>query len=192
MLKYYARTFLPWIVLALASGIDHRAGALAGLATSAVLLIADRRSGRRFDELILDLSTALFMALFAVFALVRPHSPVLDYGTALAVGWLGVTAWLTLAVGRPFTLGIARRRVDEKIARTTIFQRMNVTITSVWAVCFTLEAVTLVWVQDHGPHNIAALVACKAGFVVVAATFTARYPELVRRRANALAPSPSL
>ena len=192
VLLYYARTFLPWIVLALASGIDHRVGALAGLGTALVLLVSDRRSGRRFDELILDLSTALFMALFAIWALAQPHSVILDYGTALAVGWLGGTAWLGLLVGRPFTLGIARRRVDEQIARTAAFVRMNVVMTAVWALCFTLEAITLAGLQYYLPHALGPLIACKAGFVTVAAVFTARYPEVVRRRAQAAALNPVL
>ncbi|MEU6561765.1 hypothetical protein [Nocardia nova] len=187
MLKYYARSFLPWIVLAVGSGVDNRVGALGGLLTSVVLLAADRRAGRRAEEITLDLSTAGFMAVFSAVAVALPDSRLLDYGAALAMVWLAVTAWTSLALRRPFTLGIARRSVSAEIARLPAFVRINVVITTVWAVCFTSEAVALAYVQSHAPHNVAALVACKAGLVSAAAIFTARYPEYARRRAVAAA-----
>lgn len=189
MLKYYARSFLPWIVLAVGSGVDNRVGALAGLLTSVVLLAADRRAGRRADEVILDLSTAGFMAVFAALAVALPNTSLLDYGAALAMAWLAATAWFSLVLRRPFTLGIARRTVSADIARLPAFIRINVVVTLVWALCFTCEAASLAYVQSHAPHNIAALVACKAGLVAVAAIFTARYPEYARRRAVAAAPT---
>ncbi|WP_227984974.1 hypothetical protein [Nocardia spumae] len=187
MSKYYARTFLPWIVLAVGSGVDNRVGAVDGLIAALVLIAADRRAGRRFDELILDLSTTGFMALFALWSVFAPDSPALDYGTALAMAWLGATAWLSLALRRPFTRGIARRTVSEEIARTTAFERVNVIITLVWALCFTLEAVSLAVVRYRSPHSVVALVACKVALVAAAAIFTARYPEYARRRADAAA-----
>ncbi len=187
MLKYYARSFLPWIVLAVGSGVDNRVGALGGLLVSLVLLAADRRAGRRADEITLDLSTGGFMAIFAALAVALPNSSLLDYGAALAMVWLAATAWLSLAVRRPFTLGIARRTVSADIARLPAFVRINTAVTLVWALCFTCEAASLAYVQSHAPHNLAALVACKAGFVAAAAIFTARYPEYARRRAVAVA-----
>lgn len=182
MWKYYARSFVPWIVLAVGSGVDNRVGAIGGLISAGVLIGVGRRAGRGPDELILDLSTAGFMALFGLVAVARPDAPLLDYGTALAMGWLAATAWLSLALRRPFTLGIARRRVPEQIAGTTAFVRTNVIITTVWALCFTAEALLSAYVQHRTPHALAALIVCKVGFVAVAALFTARYPELVRRR----------
>lgn len=185
MLKYYARTFLPWIVLAVGSGFDNRAGALAGLITAVALIVVDRRAGRRIDELILELSTAVFMAAFAACAVALPQSPVFDYGTSLSMGWLAVVAWAGLTVRRPFTLGIARRQVEEQIARTPQFLQFNMTITLVWAVCFTLEAVTLAFAQQYAPHALPVLIACKVGFLAAAAIFTARYSALAQRRAAA-------
>ncbi|WP_328387501.1 hypothetical protein [Nocardia sp. NBC_00416] len=187
MLKYYARSFLPWIVLAVGSGVDNRVGALGGLLTSVVLLAADRRAGRRADETILDLSTAGFMAVFSVLTVALPDSSLLDYGAALAMAWLAVTAWASLAARRPFTLGIARRTVSADIARLPAFIRINTVVTLVWALGFTCEAASLAYVQARAPHNVLALVACKVGVVAVAAIFTARYPAYARRRAVAAA-----
>jgi hypothetical protein len=182
MLKYYARTFLPWILLAVVSGFDERAGALSGLAAAVLLLIDDRRKGTPWDAMILDASSTAYMAVLSVLTLVAPQLAVLRYGTSLAIGWLAITAWLGLAIGQPFTTGIARRSVSEFVASTAIFRRVNVVITTVWALCFTADAVALAAVQHWAPHNLAALIACKVGFFVVATVFTARYPKLVQKR----------
>ncbi|QIS17188.1 hypothetical protein [Nocardia terpenica] len=184
MLKYYARTFLPWIVLAVVSGFDYRAGATAGLAAALVLLVDDRRVGTAWDAMVLDLSSAAYMAVLTVLSWSAPNLALLHYGTALSFGWLAVTAWLGLAIGRPFTAGIARRSVSEFVAGTPLFRRVNVVITAAWAVCFTLDAATLAALQRWATSNTAALLVCKFGFFAAAAIFTARYPALVQRRAE--------
>jgi hypothetical protein len=182
MLKYYGRTFLPWIVLAIVSGSDDKAGALAGLATAAWLLLQDRRRGVAFDSLILEVSTGVYMALLSVIALDAPGAAVLDYGAALAIGWLAATAWVTIAIGRPFTLGIARRQVAPEIAATDLFRRVNMVITFVWAAAFTVTAAMLAGVQYWAPHDTALLIACKVAGFAVPAVFTARYPDFARGR----------
>ncbi|MQY26840.1 hypothetical protein [Nocardia aurantia] len=182
MLKYYARTFLPWILLAVVSGFDERAGALAGLTAAVLLLIDDRRKGTPWDAMILDASSAAYMAVLSVLTLVAPHLAVLRYGTSLAIGWLAITAWAGLAAGQPFTIGIARRSVSEFVASTAVFRRINIVITTVWALCFTIDAVVLAVLQHWAPHNVPLLVICKVGFFTAAAIFTVRYPKVVQRR----------
>ncbi|WP_433463860.1 hypothetical protein [Spirillospora sp. CA-128828] len=182
MLKYYARTFLPWILLAVVSGFDDRAGAVTGLVAALALLAQDLRRGHRADSLILEVSTSVFMAALTGLAFTVPGSPVLDYGASLAIGWLGVTAWGTLLLGRPFTEGIARRQVSEEIAATDLFGKINRVITGVWAAGFTVMAVVLGCVQHWAPDATALLVAVKIAGFTVPAVFTARYPEIARKR----------
>lgn len=192
MAKYYARTFLPWIVLAVVSGFDARTGAAAGLAAALALLGQDLRRGHRTDALILEISTSAFMALLTALAFAAPGSPVLDYGASLAIGWLAATAWGTLLVRRPFTEGIARRQVTAEIAGTALFRRINRVITAVWAGSFTAMAAALGAVQHWNPHDTALLVAVKVAGFAVPAVFTARYPGIARKRhlAGLAQPSP--
>lgn len=182
MPKYYARTFLPWIVLAVASGFDDQAGAVAGLVTALVLLGQDLRRGHRADALILEISTSVYMAALTALAFTVPDSSVLDYGASLAIGWLAITAWGTLVLRRPFTAGIARRRVSAEIAATGLFTRVNRVITAVWAAGFTVTAVVLGLVQHWAPDATALLVAVKVAGFTVPAVFTARYPDRARKR----------
>ncbi|WP_242884597.1 hypothetical protein [Actinomadura litoris] len=184
MAKYYVRTFLPWILLAVVSGVDDLAGALTGLVAAAVLLGDDLRRGHRGDALFLEISTCAFMALLTALAFTVPGSPALDYGASLAIGWLALTAWATLAAGRPFTEGVARRQVSEAVARTGLFRTINRVLTAVWAGSFTVLAVALGCVQHWAPHDTALLVACKIAGFAVPAVVTARYPDSARRRAS--------
>ncbi|WP_149259415.1 hypothetical protein [Actinomadura sp. K4S16] len=182
MPKYYARTFLPWILLAVVSGFDDRAGAAAGLVAAVVLLGLDLRRGHRADSLILEASTSVFMAALTALAFTVPGSAALDYGASLAIGWLALTAWGTLLLGRPFTEGIARRQVTAEIAATDLFRSVNRVITAVWAASFTVLAAALGCVQHWTPDATALLVAVKVAGFMVPAVFTARYPEHARRR----------
>ncbi|MEV0199105.1 hypothetical protein [Nonomuraea sp. NPDC050691] len=188
MVKYYGRTFLPWIALAIVSDVDARAGAITGLVAALVLLALDRlRSGIAWDALILETSTAVYMALLTVLSFAVPGSPALSYGASLAIAWLALTAWGTLAAGRPFTAGIARRQVDAHIAATERFRQVNVVITRAWAVGFTITAIALACVQHWAPQAIAVLVACKVAGFTLPAVFTARYTARARERATAAA-----
>ncbi|TDD68026.1 hypothetical protein E1293_37425 [Actinomadura darangshiensis] len=182
MLKYYARTFLPWILLAVVSGFDDRAGAVCGLVAALALLAQDLLRGHRGDSLILEVSTTVFMAVLTAVAFTAPESPVMDYGASLAIGWLGVTAWGTLLLGRPFTAGIARRSVSAEIAATALFTSINRVLTTVWAASFVVIAIILGCVQHWAPDSTALLIAAKITGFTVPAVFTARYPEVAQKR----------
>ncbi|MFI6789603.1 hypothetical protein ACIBG4_19980 [Nonomuraea sp. NPDC050383] len=188
MLKYYGRTFLPWIALAIVSEFGALAGAITGLVAAVVLLALDRlRSGIAWDALILETSTTVYMALLTALSFAAPGSAVLGYGASLAIAWLAVTAWGTLAAGRPFTAGIARRQVAPEIAAMEGFRRVNVVITTAWAAGFTVTAIALACVQHWAPHSTAVLVACKIAGFTLPAVFTARYSAKARERATAAA-----
>lgn len=182
MLLYYVRTFLPWIVLAVVSGWNDKAGALAGLATVLLLLAQDLLRGHRADSLILELSTVVFMALLSALAFAAPDSSLMDYGASMAIGWLALTAWGTVLAGRPFTEGVARRDVDAEIAATDLFKRITMVIAIVWAISFTVMAVVLAYVQHAAPDDTALLVAVKVAGFSIPAVFTGRYPAIAQKR----------
>ncbi|WP_420135537.1 hypothetical protein [Rhodopseudomonas sp.] len=59
----------------------------------------------------------------------------------LANGALALGAWLTIALGKPFTLDYAKEHVDPSLWTDPFFIRTNVLMTSVWASAFTINAV---------------------------------------------------
>ncbi|GAA3124803.1 hypothetical protein [Streptosporangium carneum] len=178
--------FLPWIVYAvIATGDDWRYGALAGLVIALGVIVADRRAGKEWDQMVIETSAAVFFVLVALISFADPDSPLMPYGPALVNAWLAVTAWGSLAIRRPFTLGIARSMAPREVWQTPRFYRVNAVITSVWGVAFTVAAVGLALLLRVAPHATAAVVTIKIVTFVAPMIFTARYPKVVAARRQA-------
>ncbi|SHL61831.1 hypothetical protein [Actinacidiphila paucisporea] len=177
----YLRGFIPWIAFAAVSSVGWQWGALAGLLLGLQLVVRDRRSGVPADSLILEHSTVLWFAALTAFAFAAPDSPVRHVTGALSLGWLAATAWAGLAVGRPFTLGIARRQTPAELWHNPVFLRINVVLTRVWAASFTVTAALLAGASAAHLGDAASVPLQIAGFAAPA-IFTARYPDRVRAR----------
>jgi hypothetical protein len=177
----YLRGFIPWIAFAVISPDGWRWGALAGLLTGLVLLQAQRRKGVAADALILEISTVVYFAALTALAFAAPGSPLHHYSGVLSLGWLALTAWGTLAVRRPFTLGIARQNTPPEYWNRPRFLRTNVVITTVWAAAFTLTAAAIA-ICDVTAAGSAASLACQVAGFAAPAIFTARYPKIVQAR----------
>ncbi|GAA2213111.1 hypothetical protein GCM10009850_085730 [Nonomuraea monospora] len=110
-----------------------------------------------------------------------PHSPLTPYGPALVNVWPAGTAWGSLAICKPFTLGIARTMAPREVWESPRFCRVNAVITTVWASAFTVAALSLTLVPAAAPHATALVIAIKALSFALPAVFTAWYPKRVRR-----------
>ncbi|TWS18105.1 hypothetical protein FK529_17360 [Tsukamurella asaccharolytica] len=181
----YVRGFLPWIVLAIASStVGWQWGALAALAVTAGLLVQDRRAGREAGAL--ELGGAVYFAALAVLAFVAPHSPLEAYDGALSSAWLAVIAGIGLATGRPFTLAVARRSVDEETARHPMFLHVNTVITGVWMGSFATTALLGAACVALGEPEPVRIAAQALGFALPA-LFTRAYVARVGDRRAVLA-----
>ncbi|MGW0083280.1 hypothetical protein [Streptomyces sp. NPDC003393] len=183
----YLRTFLPWIVFAVLPSGSWQWAALAALVVAVAVIAQQVRAGVGLDALIIELGSAVFFAVLAAVAFADPHSGVHDYSAALSSGTLAVIAGISLAVGRPFTLGIAKRTTPREVWGLKPFIRTNVVITAVWTAAFALTAVVLALVAHAGHgHSVSAVVIQIAGFVVPM-VFTVRYVAHVQAKAGQLA-----
>ncbi|KIF78869.1 hypothetical protein QR77_15805 [Streptomyces sp. 150FB] len=186
----YLRGFIPWIVFAVAGSWDWRWAAVAALLTGAALLLQDRRAGIPADAQVLEVSTVVYFAGLAVLAFAFPQSPLKTYDDVASFGWLALTAWGSLAGGRPFTLGIARRRTPPEYWERPEFLRINAIITAAWASSFTLLGLALaVCVLTGAP--VWLTIACHVVGLAAPMVFTARYPARVQARLAAVAGSAS-
>jgi len=175
----YLRGFAPWIVFAAVAAVDWRLGVLSGLVAAVAAILYARRA-QSWDALLLDLGAAAFFLLLGVVGLTHPHSPIRGWAGTLSLAWLALIAWGSLAVRRPFTLGIARQSTPREMWASQVFHRVNVVITAVWAATFT--AITLADTVVHLAHaGTASAVAVYAGYLVPI-VFTRRYPAIVRAR----------
>lgn len=129
----YLRGFIPWIVSGVVSSFDWRWGAMGGLVTGLLLLLQDRRRGVDLDALVLEISAIVYFVVVGAVAVTDPDSVLADHTDVISFGWLAATAWGTMAIRRPFTLGIARRQTPREYWDMPEFIRVNNRITAAWA-----------------------------------------------------------
>ncbi|MDI5963380.1 hypothetical protein [Streptantibioticus silvisoli] len=190
----YLRGFLPWITFSVLSTVGWQWGAAAALAGSVLLLLSGRRRGTGGDAQILDFGTIAYFTALTAFAFADPHSPLQTYDGALSSAWLALIAWSSLAVRRPFTLGIARQRTAPEVWDTPLFRRTNVVITLVWTVSFSYAAAAGYLCDAHHAAGLLKAANQAVGFGVPAC-FTHWYSARVRARrttAGRLVPSAEL
>jgi hypothetical protein len=181
----YLRTFLPWIIFAVLPSGQWQWAALAALVVAVAVIVQQRRAGAGFDALIIETGSAAFFAVLAVIAFTDPHSAVHDYSAAASSGTLAVIAGVSLAIGKPFTLGIAKRTTPRELWGLKPFVRTNVVITAVWTAAFALTAIVLAVVAHAGnAHSTTATLIQVAGFVIPM-VFTVRYVAAVQAKAGA-------
>ncbi|BAC68203.1 MULTISPECIES: hypothetical protein [Streptomyces] len=108
-----------------------------------------------------------------------------DYSAALSAGTLAVIARVSLAIGKPFTLGIVKRTTPREAWGLKPFIQTNVIITAVWTAAFTLTAVVLAFMAHAGnAHSTLAMLIQVVGFAVPM-IFTVRYVSRVQAKAGA-------
>jgi hypothetical protein len=176
----YVRGFAPWIVFGGLSAFDWRLAALAGLLTAVMATVYALVLGQRADALILDIGAVLFLAVVAIVGFMNADSPLAHWVETLSLLWLMIIAWGSLAIRRPFTLGIGRLSVPREMWDHPLFYKVNVVITAVWAATFTVITVAHLVVQlsDAG---LAVRLAINAAYVVPI-VFTNRYPKIMQAR----------
>ena len=180
----YLKTFLPWIIFAVLPSRSWQWAALAACVVAVTLIVTELRSGARPDALIIEIGSAAYFAVLAVIAFANPHSGVHPYTATISSAVLALIAGLSLAIGRPFTLGIAKRTTPQEYWKSPLFIRTNVIITAVWTAAFAVTAVVLGMLAHGGnSRSTAATVVQVAGFVVPM-LFTVRYVAYVQAKAR--------
>ncbi len=177
----FVRGYLPYIVFAALASVAWQWAALAALVVALVSLVRQRTAGVPASALVLDIATVVYFALLSAVAFAAPHSPLHHYTGALSFSWLALIALGSLAVRRPFTLGIAKLGAPRELWDNPGFVRVNVVITTVWATCFTVTAVISLILAIN---NVGALVTTLIQVVafVLPAAFTIRYPKIIQAR----------
>ncbi|MCI3275029.1 hypothetical protein [Streptomyces cylindrosporus] len=177
----YMRGFVPWIVAGVISSFDWRWGALAGLVSAVLLLAQDLRRGVGLDALILEISTIAYFVVFGAISVARPDSSLKEHTDVISFVWLGATAWGSMAVRRPFTLGIAKRQTPREYWDMPEFVQVNNHITAAWGAGFTFIAVSL---AVAGAVDAPAWIGITAHVIglVGPAIFTKVHPERAQAR----------
>jgi hypothetical protein len=173
--------FAPWILLAVAEG-PHRVALAAGLACALAVLTCAAGTIVGLRPKLLDITAITFFGALALTAMLASPAAGRWLGTwsgELSTAVIAAVAALSLAARRPFTLQYARESTDRAYWTTPLFLRINYVLTAVWAVAFLLTAITG-YLGDgplHQPGNSWTNWIIQIALVVLAATFTAWYPD---------------
>lgn len=159
-------------------------GALAALLVAVAVIAQQRRAGVGFDALIMETGSAVFFAVLAVVAFADPHSAAHAYSAVFSSATLALIAGASLLMGKPFTLGIAKRTTPPEVWSLKPFIRVNVVITTVWTAAFAVTAGALAVLAhaDQG-HSTTATLVQVLGFVVPV-LFTVRYVAAAQAKAR--------
>ena len=182
----YVRTFLPWIVYGVVPSGSWQWGALAALVVAIASIVVQARAGRGADAVIIEIGSTVFFAALTVIAFADPNTGLHPYSAALANGTLALIALISLAIHRPFTLGIAKQTTPPEFWDLPEFLKVNVIITSVWTASFIVAAAVLTLIAHSGPGHVAATVAVQIAGLVVPMVFTNRYVAHVEAKVKAL------
>jgi hypothetical protein len=185
----YLRTFAPWVLYAVITGesaASKQWAALAALLLVGISLAVQLRRGHTAQAMIIEIGSVVFFVAVAVLAWTIPDSGALHYTQAASSAALAVIAWLSLAVGHPFTLGIAKQSVPAEYWAEPLFIRTNQIITLVWATAFVAQAAALA-VATAAHAGTLVMLAIQIVGLAAPVVFTVRYTTVVQARAESAA-----
>jgi hypothetical protein len=183
--------FAPFIAFALLERVLGVVPALcAAAAISLAIVLRDALTTSRSVKL-LELGSLILFGGLALFALAT-HAEWSVLGVRLRVdAGLLIIVLVSLAVRRPFTLAYAKEQAPREYWNSPVFLRLNDVLTSAWAAAFgVLVAADLLMIYVPSvPLTVGIVVTIAA--LAAAIWFSRWYPEKVRQKVRAAAPSQS-
>jgi len=156
----------------------------AGVCVGLAVMIATVTREYRYGALkIIDCTSLSCFALALLTIVTTGRDLFSNYRFIAAWGIYAVVAWATLVVRFPFTLQYARERTPREVWNAPPFITMNMIMTLVWALIFTLD--TLLAILARRGHSVLMLVGVvPAVTMVLGYAFNRYYPEHFRERFN--------
>ena len=181
------RSAFPWIFFTALASTSWKAAAIAAAVSSLVIVVQKRRAGTGWEDLILDVGTLLYFVLLAALASVSsPHSSLQPYSGAGSHAFLGLVAWFSIAVRKPFTMAFAKQSTPKELWAEPRFLKVNMTITTFWASMFIITA-PLIALAYHVTHKSLDASLVQLIGLAVAGLLTVRYAKYARAKGAALA-----
>jgi hypothetical protein len=99
----------------------------------------------------------------------------------LANGALAAGSWLTVAVGKPFTLDYAKEHTDPALWDNPVFLKTNNVVTAAWATTFTINCVLASLKMSHFVFADLTFELVSYALLIGVAFFTIWYPAHLRK-----------
>jgi hypothetical protein len=170
---------LAWDLYGVLIVLGHPAAAVCvGIVVMLALVMREYRHG---SVNIVDCTSLSFFVLALLTIVTTGHGLFSIYRTIAAWGIFAVVAWATLIAGFPFTLQYARERAPREMWNATSFLTMNVIMTLVWAVIFTMDTI-LAALALRGRYVLLLDVVIPTLTLVLGYAFNHFYPEYLCKR----------
>jgi hypothetical protein len=178
----YLRTFAPWIIYAVVPDKYWMWAALIALVMSIVVIVRQTRADQNWDALLIEYGSGIFFAALTIWAFADPNTALHPYAPAISNAVLALIAGSSMALGKPFTLGIAKQTTPREFWEEPVFIRTNWVITSVWATSFLIGCILMaILAHDSTPRIIVQVLA-----FAIPVAFTISYAARVQARVRAL------
>jgi hypothetical protein len=160
---------------------NWRIGTVIALALSLVLLLDNRRRGNSLGEAFIEVSAAIFCAIAMIISFSAPHAPLREFIAALSAGWQALTAWLSLVLRRPFTLGPQLRSLPRPRWPRHPLYRWHLRASVIWAAAFTVTAAVLCLVESAMTNSEGVQTLIEIAGYLIPALVVLRYEMTLRR-----------
>ncbi|MGA8057296.1 MAG: hypothetical protein WB999_03585 [Candidatus Binataceae bacterium] len=171
--------FVAWGLYGVLIVLGHPTAAVCvGLVVMLALVTREYRHGA---VNIVDCTSLSFFVLALLTIVTTGHDLFSNYRIIAAWGIFAVVAWATLVAGFPFTLQYSRGRAPREMWNATSFLTMNVTMTLIWAVIFTMDTI-LAALALRGRYVSLLDVVIPTLTLVLGYAFNHFYSEYLRKR----------
>lgn len=171
-------SFAPWLsFLVIAHGSPFRVKL--GLAVALILSIV--MGAARFHRGIILWVGLIFFSCATVAVAFFESVWTLRHMGVLANGALAIGTWLTIFLGRPFTLDYAKEHTDPSLWNSPLFLKSNYVITSAWAATFSINCWIAYFKMERLGGAGLAYEFVSYSLLIATALFTVCYPKHLQK-----------
>jgi all-trans-retinol 13,14-reductase len=166
--------FAAWIIYGILSSSGYWiAGAIGGLAITLAILAHEYRC---HAVKIMDCTAAAFFVFSLVGTIAAGPALFKNFNPVLTWSLFAIVTWVTLVIGFPFTFQYAHEQAPREIWDHPVFVRLNVILTLVFGLMFTVNA-GLGFIGVRSGYVLTIGVAVPILLLVGCLVFSAQYPK---------------
>ncbi len=171
--------FAAWLTYGMLSGGGYWiAGALAALVIASAIVTHEHS---RNAIKIMDCTTVGYFMVTLVTTIASGPWLFKNYNVFLTWSVFGLVTWTTLLIGFPFTIQYAREQTPREVWDHPLFMRLNVILTVVFGLMFTVNAGLGVLALTTG-HLIVLGLIIPIALLISAIVFSSIYPKSCAER----------
>jgi all-trans-retinol 13,14-reductase len=165
---------VAWITYGVLSANGHWVAAALGALAVALAIVAHEYKCNAVK--IMNCTTVAFFA-FALLTTIAV-GPALFKSTNIWLTWtvFAVVTWVTLLIGFPFTIQYAREQAPREVWDHPLFMRLNVILTVVFGLIFTVNAALGLIALKTG-YLLSLGLVLPISLLIAGMVFSARYPK---------------